>query len=258
MSTPVNADNSSEPRVKVKGISRTAMARLRARLGARHWNAGASLEPLLRRGGALQQACAKPRFVPRYSAALATLVDRWGSQSIDDLSYETVVAWYQQLQTAPVPTSGQRTFEIHNVLETTLRMAAIERDANGSVTAMTRSLMPVWRLNGGGVGALNAIASSLMRRSGRRGAADSLAMSLPTERAMDLWMVSGRLHLSDSIGPAPKLRWSCSASEVESISKAPRLQLLSRVTIRFTDGSRASFMTQKRFALAATRVLAPQ
>jgi hypothetical protein len=140
----------------------------------------------------------------------------------------------------------------------TLRMAAIERDASGSVTAMTRSLMPVWRLHSGGVGALDAIASSVMRRSGRRGAADSLAMSLPTQRAMDLWVVSGRLHLSDSIGLAPELRWSCDASEVESISKAPRLQLLSRVTIRFADSSRASFMTQKRFALAATRVLASQ
>jgi hypothetical protein len=150
------------------------------------------------------------------------------------------------------PVAKQERRAIQTVLTTTLNMAAVEAQVGGEVTAAAPNLLEVWNINNAGLG-LVSLVMVLVRKRGRSGPPGSEAASLPTIKFLSLWQVGSHLHFTDNLAP-PTLVWSCDRAAVASIRLAPHLQLLRRVSIRFADGSRASFMAQSQFARAAVAI----
>ena len=102
----------------------------------------------------------------------------------------------------------------------------------------------------GGVGyALGDIAA---RALGRRGPDTSVAQTLPNVRLSGLWVTPTRVALVTEL-VRPHVAWAVDRTEVAGVRKSPRLQVLAKFSLLFTDSSKATFMVSSKAAALILR-----
>ena len=246
-------------------INRAQGSQVTALIAAEHATPKWPLDDLFIRAAALQSAGRRSRWVARYQADGARLAGRWKGTTLGELTVGELDAWYVELHGAG-GLSGQRIYELNTIVWVALQLARVEESTDSEVTGWGRALNQIWVINGanmavagtaGGVGV--AVGGALMERSGRKGEPHSGAMQMPSVGFVNLWIDERELLATTTLDAKgdhlPRVVWRIPRTEVAGAHVARRFQMLTRISLRFTDGSRASFMTQKAAAASVAEAL---
>lgn len=195
---------------------------------------------------------AKPKAVARDAELIAAARAQWGARTSAEVSPAELSDWTRTLG------AGTRTRPLFLIFAAVAHARVLDLGLGSRILGSDYYANPVWAAStAAGTGGLVGViameaAGAALRAGGAKGSSGSVAQRLKAAlgKNQHLWVTDTHLLFVSSTATRytgePVVRAAVPLSDIERLTKAPRLQMLLRFSIHFKDGSRAAFLSLSR------------